>query len=662
MAATQHTHTTNQSERLRRETAVSGVIMPQDALIGTQIEAYQIKAAIGEGGMARVYRAYHDRLQRDVALKVILPHLLDQGQHQDKAEFIERFKREALLIAKLEHPNIVSVYDFGEARIQGETLTYLVMQYVGGGTLRSYMHDGQPVDPRRATRYILQMARALHHAHLRGIVHRDIKPQNMLVSSSDQNHLLLSDFGIAKLFSTHDEAPRATLAQAHANPALTQIGQIVGTAAYMAPEQFNEQPVDARSDIYALGVVLYQMLAGQRPFQAENFTGFQYQHTFQPPAPIRVTNPQVPEILEQITFRALAKRPEQRFQAAEEMADALEQALTTLSQPSSAMPQLSSNASALTIPSHLSARATQPSYSTAQALPSSPGAYIQAGALTTPQYQSHRTPVTGQGAMPQTNSYQAPPQTHQPRRTPAFKLSTVMTVIFILLAIVLVATNVLPRLGVSLGWPTSPSTQGVQAFTDTFKSSDNPHGWPEGDLNATTGSLSSTGYNLAVHDSNTHFPAPQASGTLPDNFTWTVTLHQEAGTQERFYGIAFHLSYSGSNVQSCYALIIDGEGGLMVLRYDSNNGIPTPNTLWSSTAVQAIHTGLNADNTLQVIAHGSIYSFKVNNTPITLANHTTSISDSHYTAGQIGLLVTGKANNQDQEPGYVATYAQLTLP
>jgi hypothetical protein len=165
-----------------------------------------------------------------------------------------------------------------------------------------------------------------------------------------------------------------------------------------------------------------------------------------------------------------------------------------------------------------------------------------------------------------------------------------------------------------------------------------------------------------VHDTNTHFPNPQAIGTLPDNFTWTVTLHQEAGTQDRLYGIAFHLSYAGSNVQSCYAFTIDGTGDFKILRYDNKNNAITYQFLWSGTAVQAIHTGLNTDNTLQVIAHGSSYSFKINNTPITFANNATRISDSHYTAGQVGLMITGKANNQGQEPGYVATYAQLTLP
>src|SRR6266567_2061005 len=164
--------------------------MENDPLIGTQLGAYYIQAKLGEGGMAQVYKAYHERLRRDVAIKVILPQIADQ------AGFRERFEREAQLVASLEHHNIVAIYDFGEIG----NITYLVMQYVGGGTLRDKLRKEGHIEPHQAVQYAIQMARALHHAHQRGIVHRDVKPQNMLISSSDSNELLLSDFGIAKIF------------------------------------------------------------------------------------------------------------------------------------------------------------------------------------------------------------------------------------------------------------------------------------------------------------------------------------------------------------------------------------------------------------------------------------------------------------------------------
>src|SRR5437868_12143207 len=195
--------------------------MENDAFIGQQLGTYTIQSKLGEGGMARVYKGYHARLKREVAIKVIL------SQIADKEGFKARFEREAQLIASLEHPNIVAVYDFGEVG----NLTYLVMQYVGGGTLRDQLRNGRPLEPLRAIRYALQMARALHHAHLRGIVHRDVKPQNMLISSSDPNLLLLSDFGIAKLFNSSQETTWTTAPGSMSgmtnDSSLTNIDQIV---------------------------------------------------------------------------------------------------------------------------------------------------------------------------------------------------------------------------------------------------------------------------------------------------------------------------------------------------------------------------------------------------------------------------------------------------
>src|SRR6266852_6534609 len=231
--------------------------MENDSLIGTQLGAYRIQDKLGEGGMAEVYKAYDPRLPRDVAIKVVLPQIAEQ------AGFRQRFEQEIRLSAQLEHHNIVRVYDVGES----DNLTYLVMQYVGGGTLGDQLRGGRPLEPRKAAQYALQLARALHHAHMRGIIHRDVKPRNMLVSSSDPNELLLSDFGIAKLYDTRHEStvlniPGNTMPQ---DPSLTSVDQIVGTAEYMSPEQINGDPVDARTDVYALGVVLFEMLTGEAP-------------------------------------------------------------------------------------------------------------------------------------------------------------------------------------------------------------------------------------------------------------------------------------------------------------------------------------------------------------------------------------------------------------
>src|SRR2546427_1705661 len=194
--------------------------MEHDPLIGRRLGAYFIQEKIGEGGMAQVYKAYHERLRRDVAIKVILPQIADQ------AGFRERFEREAQLVASLEHHNIVAIYDFGEIG----TITYLVMQYVGGGTLRDKLRKEGHIEPHQAVQYAIQMARALHHAHQRGIVHRDVKPQNMLISSSDSNELQLSDFGIAKLFDSSNS--QETIITSYGgnlrnDPSLTSADQLV---------------------------------------------------------------------------------------------------------------------------------------------------------------------------------------------------------------------------------------------------------------------------------------------------------------------------------------------------------------------------------------------------------------------------------------------------
>src|SRR6516162_447 len=185
--------------------------MENDPFIGQQLGAYHIQSKLGEGGMARVYKGYHTRLRRDVAIKIILSQIAEQEG------FKARFEREAQLIASLQHPNIVAVYDFGETG----HITYLVMQYVGGGTLRDQLRGGHALEPRQAILYCQEMARALHHAHLRGIVHRDVKPQNMLISASDRNQLLLSDFGIAKLYDNRYEPTLLNVASGtpHSDPA-----------------------------------------------------------------------------------------------------------------------------------------------------------------------------------------------------------------------------------------------------------------------------------------------------------------------------------------------------------------------------------------------------------------------------------------------------------
>ncbi len=272
-------------------------------LVGKTVGQYQIKAEVGRGGMATVYRGYQPSLNRAVAVKVLA------GDLARDPDFRQRFQREAHAVAQLAHPHILPVYDFGEDPATG--VVYLVTQFVDGGTLVSRMNGpqtgGGPMPPTEAARIAAQIARALAFAHAAGVIHRDVKPGNVLMTSDGNS--LLSDFGIAKIM---------------AETRMTRTGTSLGTPAYMSPEQAQGMTVDHRSDIYALGVMLYEMLAGALPFQADTPVALLHQHVATPPPPLRERVPGVPRSLEKIVMRALAKDPNDRYATAGEFAAALE--------------------------------------------------------------------------------------------------------------------------------------------------------------------------------------------------------------------------------------------------------------------------------------------------------------------------------------------------
>ncbi len=268
-------------------------------LSGSALGPYQLKTIIGKGGMATVYRAYQPSMDRDVAIKILAPDLTHDP------EFIARFEREAQIIAGLQHPNILTVYDFGRAN----GLMYLVMRLMEGGNLARELKRGA-MGPERALRLARQIAAALDHAHRRGIVHRDLKPTNVLLD--DQDNAYLTDFGIAKMITGTPAA------------GLTMTGTVMGTPTYMAPEQWRSEPVDGRTDVYALGIILYQMLVGQVPFHAETPHGLMYQHLdAKPPAP-RSVRPDLPPSLEPVLGKALAKHRDNRYASASDVVRDLE--------------------------------------------------------------------------------------------------------------------------------------------------------------------------------------------------------------------------------------------------------------------------------------------------------------------------------------------------
>jgi serine/threonine protein kinase/Tol biopolymer transport system component len=258
---------------------------------GQMIGPYQIINQVGKGGMATVFKAYHAAMDRYVAIK-ILPH---EFMHDER--FLGRFQQEVRLIARLEHAHILPVYDYGES----EGIPYLVMRYLDAGTLKDRIQAGSLPLP-EVDRYFTQLARALEYAHEQGIIHRDIKPTNALVDKS--GNLFLTDFGIAKLVESSVN--------------LTLTGAVTGTPAYMSPEQARGQQIDPRTDIYSLGIVLYEMLTGRVPFDADTPMAVilkKIEATLPPPS---VFKPGIHPAIEAVLLKALAKEPVQRFATMQE--------------------------------------------------------------------------------------------------------------------------------------------------------------------------------------------------------------------------------------------------------------------------------------------------------------------------------------------------------
>jgi len=291
-------------------------------LIGVTLGTCTLERIIGRGGMGAVYLAQQSRPVRTVAVKVLIPSInLDPDQQR---VFLARFRREADTVAKLEHKNILPVYEYDEAVVAHQRLAYLVMPFIRGGTLRERIdeanRDRLHFDLNLVASYISQVADALSYAHSMGVVHRDIKPGNLLFHLDGR--LLLSDFGIVRL---------------HAMPSLTSVGSFLGTAEYASPEQVSGGVVDARSDIYSLGALLYELLTGELPFTGPNPFAVMTSVLSDPVPSVRDVRPDLSPAIEAVVTRSLAKRPEDRYQSATDMAAALQSAVSAAFMPASAL-------------------------------------------------------------------------------------------------------------------------------------------------------------------------------------------------------------------------------------------------------------------------------------------------------------------------------------
>ena len=261
-------------------------------LVGQNIGRYQVVEKIGQGGMATVYRGFDTRLERNVAIKVIRTNAIPAEKH---AQVLKRFEREAKALARMSHQSIVKIYDYGEYA----GAPYLVMEYLPGGTLERW--TGTPRPYRETARLLIPVASALAYAHKAGIIHRDIKPSNILITNKGEP--LLSDFGIAKILGT---------GQAEKSVRLTGTGVSIGSPEYMAPEQWMGQ-VSPQVDIYALGIVFFELVTGRRPYTADTPAAVLVQHLHEPLPRPRDFVPDLPSAVEQMLFKALAKKPEDRY-------------------------------------------------------------------------------------------------------------------------------------------------------------------------------------------------------------------------------------------------------------------------------------------------------------------------------------------------------------
>src|SRR5947209_1833855 len=263
---------------------------------GSTLGRYELRRRVAQGGMAEVYLGYDRRVRRQVAIKVLY------GRDES---FVRRFEREALAVGTLSHDHILPLYDFGEQR----PWYYLVMPYVEGGTLREYLHKRKRLTLEEAASFVDQIASALQYAHDHGVIHRDVKPSNILLRRDGFAYLV--DFGLAKAMLGAES--------------LTGAGAMVGTPEYMAPEQSNGVH-DYRSDIYSLGVILYHMLTGRVPFMAESPVATSLKHIQTEPTPPRELNREIPPAVEEVILKAMAKDPQARYQEAQALSIAYRKA------------------------------------------------------------------------------------------------------------------------------------------------------------------------------------------------------------------------------------------------------------------------------------------------------------------------------------------------
>ncbi len=594
-------------------------------LIGKTLGNCSLESLLGQGGMGAVYLARQMRPSRYVAIKILLP--MVAPDHQMNKEFLVRFRQESDIIARLDHINIMPIYEYGEQ----DGLAYLVMPRLPGGSLRDVLSQKGALSLQVAATYLDQAAAALDYAHAHGVIHRDLKPGNFLLHSDGR--LVLADFGIARLVQESDSTVRATL---------TRTGMLLGTPEYMAPEMVLGEQIDARADIYALGIVLFQMLSGRVPFQGNTPFAIANKQLQEPPPLLHQIDTNIPVAVDTVVEKALAKRREDRYASAGAMAQDFRSAILS--------PHFISDNEIRNAPTVLSPiKSNTP-------LTATPGNDVN-----TPPTVSSSNSASGRfspdGLTAPITSYSVT-ATHK-RQQPF------LIFIGILLVLLLIVGGVLVGLQLNKGSantnPTPPPNSSTLTVKTSIVTTATVHaqltptsqptqltGVPKGTLLyavATPGRpCDSSGGHWANYNSpnitcqgsgtlinNPHPQSPNLAGTLltampngsfPSNYVIEAQLQQMGTTAD--FGIYFRNQPGNQN--GVYTFFIHSNGTWSAYVYDNVTAVPTEIARGSSN-------GFSGNGTIDVIVSGSNFSFYVNGHQVGSAN------DSTYSSGTVGIAV-----------------------
>ena len=594
-------------------------------LSGKTLGTFTLQRLLGRGGMGAVYLAQQSRPRRTVAVKVLLPELFQNSTGFN--EFLVRFRREADAIAALDHINIMPIYEYGEQ----DRLAYLVMPYVAGGTLRDIVGERGKLPISETTTIVEQIAAALDYAHQHGIIHRDLKPGNILFHADGR--LLLTDFGIAKVLG--DPATANVVAM----QTLTMAGMIIGTPEYLSPEQAAGAPIDNRSDVYALGIVLFQLLSGRVPFTGTTPVAVAIKHATQAPPSLSQLNPAIPPGVEHVIVKALAKKPEQRYATAGELARELRAAVTDY-QPAVKVSLLSTDETMLdTIPpvrgkqiyestvatnrpnDELTVATNRPSDEPAVATNRQPrkrqggrlplwlallsGILVVLLILGGSALYLHWLPGGNQQPSGSTKNQAASTPTPKASATSVSHPQTTLPSPAIAVGKLLYGTSLPLCDGQSSLWNTNPSLQSTCDAADTRLTNTNA-GQVEGDILKT-------------------FPG---NASIPNDYVLEVQVKPVSASSGAF-GIFFR-TQSGANHQGGFSFTIQPSG-----QWNGNSIDDTTGQATSLFGLQGTALSSTGFTTIDVVVNGNIFQLYFNGA------RQGGISSSSYPTGNLGLAVGG---------------------